>query len=64
MTKHEQAGAGTEPMTYHVVSAHRNRLPAHNWFMVLVAETASPSSSRTDTCVVPKWSEEEAFAVE
>lgn len=49
-------------MTHHIVRAHRNHLPAHNWFMVLVAETASPSSSRTDTCVVPKQSE--AFMVE
>lgn len=30
--------------------------PAHRWFMVLVAETASPSSSMTETCVVPMWS--------
>lgn len=29
---------------------------AHIWLMVLVAETASPSSSTTDTCVVPKRS--------
>lgn len=30
--------------------------PAHRWFMVLVAETARPSSSMTETCVVPMWS--------
>lgn len=29
---------------------------AHIWLMVLVAETARPSSSTTDTCDVPTWS--------
>lgn len=37
-------------------STSEPRHAAHIWLMVLVAETASPSSSTTDTCVVPKRS--------